>query len=162
MQRSRLLISLGISAAIVFGSWQFLTGSAHPVLAESVSSKVTASKGALDGMTFYGALSPGGSLETKDTFVFANGTFVSKECEVRCKYPAAPYIVRKVGNRTEFVSETKCPYKDAKIVWRGTVDGDTVKGIATWTVKRWYWRVENNFEFAGKLVSQPTPVASMQ
>lgn len=109
--------------------------------------------GPLDNMTFIGALGPDGKpKDTPDSFVFENGTFVSKECELRCKYPPRPYFVRTNGNRTEFISETECPYKDAKIIWRGFVEGDTIKGKSTWVVKRWYWTIENTFEFEGKLV----------
>ena len=69
--------------------------------------------GPLDGMTFNGALGPDGKpKDVPDSFVFENGTFVSKECEIRCKYPARPYFVRTNGDRIEFISETKCPYKD--------------------------------------------------
>lgn len=110
--------------------------------------------GPLDGMTFVGALGPDGKpKDIPDSFVFENGTFVSKECELRCKYPARPYFVRIDGSKTEFISETRCPYKDAKIVWRGTVEGNTIKGKSTWVVKRWYWTVESTFEFEGKLAS---------
>ncbi len=112
--------------------------------------------GPLDGMVFTGMLGPDGQpKDTPDTFVFENGTFVSKECELRCKYPARPYFVRINGSKTEFISETKCPYKDARIVWRGTVDGDVIRGKSTWMVKRWYWTVENTFEFEGKLTDSP-------
>lgn len=109
--------------------------------------------GPLDGMTFRGALGPDGKpKDTPDVFVFENGTFVSKECESRCKYPARPYFVRVNGSKTEFISETRCPYKDARIVWRGTVEGDRIRGKSTWVVNRWYWTVENTFEFEGRLV----------
>ena len=109
--------------------------------------------GPLDGLTFQGALGPDGKpKDIPDIFVFENGTFVSKECELRCKYPARPYFVRINGSKTEFISETQCPYKDAKIVWRGTVEGDRIKGKSSWIIKRWYWTVENTFEFEGKLV----------
>jgi len=109
--------------------------------------------GPLDGLTFHGALGPDGKpKDILDVFVFENGTFVSKECELQCKYPARPYFVRINGSRTEFISETQCPYKDAKIVWRGTIEGDRIRGKSTWVVKRWYWTVENTFEFEGKLV----------
>jgi hypothetical protein len=119
--------------------------------------------GPLDGKTFTGALGPDGKpKDVKDVFVFENGTFVSKECEVRCKYPARPYFVRTNGTKTEFLSETQCPYKDAKIVWRGIVDGDTVKGKSTWVAKRWYWTVEKTFEFEGKLVEEPIATASIK
>ena len=117
--------------------------------------------GPLDGMTFIGALGPDGKpKDIPDVFVFENGTFVSKECELRCKYPARPYFIRVNGSKTEFISETQCPYKDATIVWRGTVDGDTIKGKSTWVVKRWYWTVENTFEFEGKLDKQSVSITS--
>ena len=111
--------------------------------------------GPLDGRVFVGALGPDGKpLDTPDTFVFENGTFVSRECELRCKYPPRPYFVRTDGERIEFISETKCPYKDAWITWRGTVEGDRVSGKATWVIKRWYWSVENVFEFEGRLAPE--------
>jgi len=115
--------------------------------------------GPLDGLVFEGALGPDGEpKDTLDTFVFENGTFVSRECELRCKYPARPYFVRVNGNRTEFISETKCPYKDARITWRGTVEGDRLKGKAIWLVKRWYWTIEDTYEFEARLI--PDPAAS--
>jgi len=120
-------------------------------------------RGPLDGMTFSGALGPDGQpKDTADVFVFENGTFVSKECELRCKYPAKPYFVRVNGDKTEFISETRCPYKDAKIIWRGTVDGDRIAGRSTWVVKRWYWTVENTFEFEGKLVPAGSSLAATE
>ena len=94
------------------------------------------------------------SKDTPDTIVFEKGTFVSKECELRCKYPARPYLSRAIGDKTEFVSETQCPYKDAKIIWRGTVEGGTIRGKSTWVVKRWYRTVQDTFEFEGKLVDK--------
>ena len=119
--------------------------------------------GPLDGMTFTGALGPDGKpKDIPDSFVFENGTFVSKECELRCKYPARPYFVRSNGERIDFISETKCPYKDAKITWRGTVEGDRIKGKSTWVVKRWYWTVENTFEFEGTLTNKPASTVSTE
>lgn len=119
--------------------------------------------GPLDGMTFRGALGPDGKpKDTPDVFVFENGTFVSKECESRCKYPARPYFVRVNGNKTEFISETRCPYKDARIVWRGTVEGDRITGKSTWVVNRWYWSVENTFEFEGRLVAKDISSATAE
>lgn len=123
----------------------------------------TAVPGPLDGLTFSGALGPDGKpKDTADVFVFENGTFVSKECELRCKYPARPYFVRINGSKTEFISETQCPYKDARIIWRGTVEGDRITGKSTWVVKRWYWTVENTFEFEGRLVERDTGPAKTE
>ena len=122
-----------------------------------------AASGPLDGMSFAGSLGPEGQpKDVADRFVFANGTFVSTECELRCKYPARPYSVVQADGKTTFVSKTKCPYKDATIVWQGTVNGDTIEGVATWTIKRWYWTLEKKFEFSGKLEHSSPPVASAQ
>jgi len=118
--------------------------------------------GPLDGLVFEGALGPDGEpKDVTDTFVFENGTFVSRECELRCKYPARPYFVRVDGDRTEFISETKCPYKDAWITWRGTVEGDTLRGKSTWVVKRWYWTIEDTYEFEARLVTDSPSSATV-
>ena len=131
-------------------------GTATATQAET-SGAAASTAGPLDGMTFVGMLGPDGKpKDIADTFVFENGTFVSKECELRCKYPARPYFVRSDGDKTLFISETQCPYKDAKIIWRGTVDGDTITGESTWIVKRWYWTYEDTFEFEGKLAPDTT------
>ena len=163
MRHTKLIVSLGIAGLVIAGSWFAISPSSDPIMAESGDIVQSDGKGPLDGMTFIGALGPDGKpKDIADKFVFANGTFVSKECELSCKYPARPYYVRNTGGKTAFVSETKCPYKDAKIIWRGTVEGDTIKGVSTWTAKRWYWTVESNFEFEGRLVRQSTPVARTQ
>ncbi|HKJ52233.1 MAG TPA: hypothetical protein VKB27_12060 [Gammaproteobacteria bacterium] len=116
--------------------------------------------GPLDGRVFSGALGPDGEpKDVPDTFVFKNGTFASQECESRCNYPARPYFVRVDGDRVEFISETKCPYKDATIIWRGTVEGDRLTGKSTWVVKRWYWTIEDTYAFEGRLVAEPNTSA---
>ena len=35
-----------------------------------------------------------------------------------------------------------------------------VFSLASWIVKRWYWTVENTFEFEGKLQKEPPTTAS--
>jgi len=130
-----------------------------PGTANAAASTVDA--GPLDGLSFRGAVGPDGKpKDIPDLFVFENGNFVSRECELRCEYPARPYFVRQNGNKTEFISETKCPYKDATIVWRGIIEGDRITGKSTWIVKRWYWTVENTFEFEGRLQKEPAATAS--
>lgn len=151
MRRISVTALAGLAAVLALGLLIFLHDPVS-VSSEEIPPPAAADPGPFDGMTFVGALGPYGQpKDVEDVFVFENGSFVSKECELRCEYPARPYFVRKVDGKMEFVSETRCPYKDAKIVWRGTVDGDTLSGIATWTVRRWYWTIENRFEFSGKL-----------
>mgnify|MGYP001811774081 FL=1 len=153
-------ISIAILALAIPAS---LSSASNSNSANNPTSQEEIIPGPLDGMTFNGALGPDGKpKDIPDSFVFENGTFVSKECELRCKYPARPYFVRTNGDRIEFISETKCPYKDAKITWRGTIEGDTIKGKSTWVVKRWYWTVEDNFEFEGKLAKKPAAVVNTE
>ncbi len=160
MQNTQLIGSLVILVTIAAGGWPSQMNAAGSDPAKNDATRLESGTGPLDGMKFIGALGPDGKpKDVEDSFVFENGTFVSKECELRCEYPARPYFVRQNGTKTEFISETKCPYKDAKIVWRGTVEGDTIKGKSTWVVKRWYWTVENTFEFEGKLAESSSRTA---
>ena len=170
MKRSTLTICLVIGAIVAAGAVvaTISTGSMPSEISakSSVSTEIgtilpDTVTGPLDGKTFSGLIGIGGKpKDIKDTFVFENGTFVSTECERNCKYPARPYFVRVNGDKTEFISETQCPYKDAKIVWRGTVEGDKIKGESTWVSKRWYWTVEKTLEFEGELVDNLISTAS--
>ena len=163
LQCSRLGACLLLITLLRLAGWTSLSASSDIQSAENPVPQEESIPGPLDGLTFNGALGPDGKpKDIPDTFVFENGTFVSKECELRCKYPARPYFVRSNGGRIDFISETKCPYKDAKITWRGTVEGDRIKGKSTWVVKRWYWTVENTFEFEGTLTNKPASTASTE
>ena len=152
MRATNKHLCLILGALITLAGWPLVAQvSGTNASEDSVESVVP---GPLDGMTFSGALGPDGKpKDIADSFVFENGNFVSKECELRCKYPPRPYFVRVSGSKTEFISETRCPYKDARIVWRGTIEGGRIKGKSTWVVKRWYWTIEDTFEFEGELVS---------
>lgn len=161
MQKSTFLTFFLVMVTTLTVGWSSPMYATNPDLVDGDATSSSLGSGPLDGMTFIGALGPDGKpKDIPDTFVFENGTFVSKECELNCKYPARPYFVRVNGAKTEFISETQCPYKDAKIVWRGTVEGDTIKGESTWVVKRWYWTVENTFEFEGRLTKQSISTVS--
>jgi hypothetical protein len=160
MRQSKTILAIGGLLVLLAGGWFVFSLEAMPVQAENVDTADVGGSGVLDGMTFSAELGPfGRPADVKDTLVFANGTFVSTECERRCEYPARPYFIRQVGDRIEFISETRCPDKDAKIVWRGTVDDGTIKGVFTWTTVRWYWTIEKEFSFEGTLVEGATPVA---
>ena len=125
-----------------------------------IDALTTDGPGPLDGMTFSGMLGPEGKpMDVADTFVFDNGTFVSKECELRCDYPARPYLATETENGWSFSSTTRCPYKDATIVWNGTVEDGKVSGVATWTLRRWYWTLERDFAFEAQL-AEPTGAGS--
>lgn len=170
MKRSTLTISLVIGAIVTAGavvamistaSIPSVTNATEPASTEIGGIPPDTGTGPLDGKTFSGLIGIGGKpKDIKDSFVFENGTFVSTECERNCKFPARPYFVRVNGDKTEFISETQCPYKDAKIVWRGTVEGNKIRGESTWVSKRWYWTVEKTLEFEGELVDNLISTAS--
>ena len=163
MARPKLTILSVMIIAVLTGGWFALSRTSYAVTTGLAETTAEPGMGPLDGMIFTGAVGQYGKpKDIPDTFVFANGMFLSQECEQRCKYPARPYFVRNNGNKTEFLSETKCPYKDAKIIWHGTIQGDTIKGVSTWVVKRWYWTIEKEFEFAGTLSPQSTPASATE
>jgi hypothetical protein len=142
------LMLLSLSSVWSISSW-----ASGPKGEDQVDSSNAVSSELLDEMTFIGEVCPKGQpADVKDTVVFKDGSFVSKKCAEMCKYPASPYFIRHVGNAIEFISETRCTDKDAKIVWRGTVDGEKIKGVFHWTSNRWYWTVEKEFWFEGTLV----------
>ena len=117
--------------------------------------------GVLDGMTFIAQLGPAGKpANVEDELVFDDGLFVSVQCEQRCNYPARPYFARRKDALVQFISETRCPNKDAKLVWRGEFDGRTLKGTFTWTTSRWYWTLEKTFWFEGVLSEKSASIAS--
>jgi len=161
IRQPKIVLAIGILLSAFSGAWLVLAPAANPVYAEKAEPAMIDGSAILDGMTFTSDVGPlGKPANVTDALVFQNGMFVSKECERRCGYPPAPYFVRHLGDKTEFISETRCPGKDATIVWRGTVDDGTVKGVFTWTSARWYWTIEKEFWFEGTLADADVPIAS--
>ena len=164
MRDTTHLIGLGVLLAGLAGGADVRSQTTRPaqVVRSETLEEVTGSA-LLDGMTFSGELGPlGKPADVQDTLVFADGTFVSTECDRRCGYPPAPYFVRRVEDKIEFTSESQCLHKDATLVWRGTVDDGTIKGRLRWSAHRWYWTIEKEFWFEGTLVKTAAPVASSQ
>ncbi|HSM41011.1 MAG TPA: hypothetical protein VK862_09685 [Afifellaceae bacterium] len=160
ISRLVLIAIIGIGSALVLGYGPRIAATETGIRAIG-DMKAAGDAGPLDGMEFVGKLGPEGRpKDVEDRFVFSDGKFVSMECKLRCDYPARPYFISETENGTEFVSNTKCPYKDAEIIWHGTVNDGRVSGTATWTIRRWYWTVTNTFEFEGELNKKPEHIAS--
>ena len=101
MQKSTFLAFLLAVVTTVAVSWSSQMYATDSDTLDSDATSSSFGSGPLDGMTFIGALGPDGKpKDIADTFVFENGTFVSKECELNCKYPARPYFVRVNGAKT--------------------------------------------------------------
>ena len=162
IQKLKYILVIGLVLTVLIIGWYSFSQAPLTMSAENIETGQLSGSGPLDGMIFSGQLGAMGKpADVNDNFVFANGLFVSKQCEQRCNYPARPYFVRRTGDKVSFISETHCPTKDAKIVWRGTVDDETIKGEFTWTVERWYWTIEKTFWFEGSLV-QASQLSSNQ
>lgn len=157
--KRRLALATAAAAAIsILGAMFWDSG--RTVHAESVPLESMEGAGVLDGLTFSGVLGPsGGERNVEDTWIFDKGLFLSMECLRRCDYPARPYFSRKRHGAVEFVSETECPDKNAKIFWRGSIEGETIRGEFTWIVERWYWTIEKTFQFEGELAEEALPLA---
>lgn len=153
-------IGLGVLLMGLAGGWVVFSQTIHPIQVEQPRLSEIGGTAALDGMTFSSDLGPlGKPADVKDTLIFANGTFLSTECYKQCGYPAAPYFVRRFGDKIEFVSESRCPNTDATLVWRGTVDNGSIKGRFHWKSSRWYWTIEKEFWFEGTRVKTAGPIA---
>jgi len=159
MRAKPKLLALGLAVtAVAVAVWIWLPPA--PVAGQAAAALETGA-GALDGLTFASEIGPVGKpADVKDTLAFADGLFVSHECERLCNYPASAYFVREADGAIEFVSETRCPHKDATIVWRGRVTDGKIDGVATWTVHRWYWTIEKDLAFSGHSIDPDSPVAS--
>ena len=161
MRQAKYLFGAAALIAALAGGWVFLSQATQTARDRPVALADHAGIGALDGMTFSSELGlTGKPSDVHDQLIFQHGLFVSTECDRRCGYPAQPYFARQVGDRIEFLSEAQCLHKDATIVWRGTVEDGTISGTFTWTVNRWYWTLEKEFWFKGKLVAASAPKAS--
>jgi hypothetical protein len=154
MKRSvRILLSASIALAAA-GLFVGLSPQGNDEVAQPPSGTIAAGSGMLDGKVFEARLGmEGRPADRDDTLVFDRGVLLSLECQKICDFPARPYYVRQTEDHLEFVSITRCPTRDAEIVWRGKVRDGAIEGVASWTTKRWYWTVERDFHFSGTLSS---------
>lgn len=156
-------LAVAASGVLLLGLGGFAVSQIGAPSSKEVDGETLASlqgEGVLDDKVFRSRMGPAGQpADVEDNLVFRGGLFASSECEARCDYPARPYFTRSKGGAVHFVSETKCPFKDAKIVWRGVVRGERVSGQATWTLKRWYWSIERTFWFEGELIDDKEVLA---
>lgn len=159
MDKQKLILGISLLAVVLAGSWLLTLPNVAPSKPLALEHVGDEGSGILDGLEFSGAVTTSKSTVAKDRFLFSKGKFVSTECVKRCGYLPGAYSVLNRDGKTEFISESRCTYKDAKIVWRGSVADGVVKGVSTWTVSRWYRTVETKFQFEGKLVKSPTPIA---
>jgi hypothetical protein len=160
MRRRNYALALIVCLLFLAGGWFLAANPTKPGRTQDAQPAQPGNSGVLDRMTFSGKVTVNGKpLDVIEKWVFAHGTFESTECALRCNYPRAPYFVRRLGEAIEFISESHCLDKDAKIVWRGMIDNGTIKGTMTWTISRWYWTIKREFHFEGTLNEQAATVS---
>jgi len=92
-----------------------------------------------------------------DQLMFGNGMFSSAICK-RYNFKEAPYWVRVEGEKTHFLAELTSP-TDGKMLWKGTIQGDTLVGTMRWTKKRWYWTIDTEHKIRGELEKSSSTVS---
>lgn len=96
--------------------------------------------GLLDGKVFVGDAGVKGKPadEKDDVISFADGMFHSKVCD-QWGYGKGVYNATMEGDAIHFEAETLSP-KDGRLVWKGTVKGDSLEGVFTHYRKPWLLR----------------------
>jgi hypothetical protein len=150
----------GLLAAVLVAALTATVGPwfARPGLAaESMRASNNVTAGALDGKAFTASIVRASvaeqSRELGDELMFSNGMFGSMLCR-RFNFGDAPYWIRREGDQIHFLAEMTSP-TDGKMVWKGTIRGDTLEGTMRWTKERWYWTIDTEHKIQGKLEKAP-------
>jgi len=104
----------------------------------------------LDGKTFIGPTGEKGKkVHHEDVLRFGDGKFTSSEC-FQYGFKGGPYTTTIKGDTIYFQAETISP-THGKMVWQGTLKGDTLEVTYTWTKERWFWTTFREYWFKGTL-----------
>jgi len=115
---------------------------------ESESAPAATYTAPLDGRTFSARIVRSGDTgNLGDEMVFNNGMFSSAVCRT-FNFAEAPYWVRLEGDQVHFLAELTSP-TDGRMLWKGTIRGDTLEGTMRWTKERWYWIIDTEHKIRG-------------
>jgi len=140
---------------VVFSFALFLTAYlTQPTTAAQESTKNAqenvAASHILDGKKFIG---PTGEKDKKvhheDVLSFSDGKFTSSMC-FQYGFKGGPYTATVQGDSIHFKAETISP-THGKMVWQGTLKGDTLDVTYNWTKERWFWTTFREYWFKGTL-----------
>jgi hypothetical protein len=105
----------------------------------------------LDGKKFIGPTGEKGKkVHHEDLLSFSEGKFTSSEC-FQYGFKGGPYTAKVEADAIHFYAETASP-THGKMVWQGTLKGDTLDVTYTWTKERWFWTTFREYWFKGSLV----------
>ena len=104
----------------------------------------------LHGKKFIGPTGEKGKkVHHEDALRFSDGKFTSSEC-FQYGFKGGPYTTAIEGDTIHFQAETISP-THGKMVWQGTLQGDTLEVTYTWTKERWFWTTFREYWFKGTL-----------
>ena len=104
----------------------------------------------LDGKKFVGPTGEKGKkVHHVDVLSFSDGKLTSSAC-FQYGFNGGPYTSTVEGDFIHFQAETSSP-THGKMVWKGTLSGDTLDVSYTWTKKRWLWTTFREYWFKGSL-----------
>jgi hypothetical protein len=105
----------------------------------------------LDGKKFIGPTGEKGKkVHHEDVLTFSDGKFTSSEC-FQYGFKAGPYTATAEADAIHFHAVTTSP-THGKMVWDGTLKGDTLDVTYSWTKERWFWTTFREYWFKGSLV----------
>ena len=104
----------------------------------------------LDGKKFIGPTGEKGKkVHHEDVLSFNDGKFTSSAC-FQYGFKGGPYTTTIEGDAVHFIAETISP-THGKMVWQGTLRGDTLMVSYNWTKERWLWTTYREYWFKGTL-----------
>lgn len=114
-----------------------ITLAALALCAALVPAEAAAQQGPLDGRVFVGDAGEKGKAadEKGDVITFAAGMFHSSSCD-QYGYGKGAYRASAAAGGTTFEAETRSE-KDGRLVWKGTVTGDSIEGTFIHYRKGW-------------------------
>jgi len=104
----------------------------------------------LDGKKFIGPTGEKGKkVHHEDVLTFRDGKFTSSEC-FQYGFEGGPYTTTVEGDTIHFQAETISP-THGKMVWQGSLKGDSLDVTYNWTKERWLWTTYKEYWFRGTL-----------
>jgi len=104
----------------------------------------------LDGKKFIGPTGEKGKkVYHEDVLSFSDGKFTSSEC-FQYGFKGGPYTTTIEGDTIHFQAETISP-THGKMVWQGTLKGNTLDVTYNWTKERWFWTTFREYWYRGNL-----------
>lgn len=92
----------------------------------------------------------GQQADHNDILFFSHGVFVSTRCEDG-GFRGKTYTAFEDRDGIRFRGEVEHPEKGT-MIWEGTVHGDRMEGKMRWTYEKWYWTIDREYWYRGRLV----------